>query len=41
MVEKLAAVSREKLGKRLGVLSVQDLERVENALLMVLGFADD
>ncbi len=39
MIEKLAAVSRTKLGERIGVLSEEDIDRVEQALAIVLGFA--
>jgi mRNA interferase MazF len=39
MTEKIMAVSRTKLGKRLGVVKSEDMERVEEALLLVLGFA--
>lgn len=35
MVEKLAAVSRTKLGERIGVLTQEDMDGVEQ----VLGFA--
>jgi mRNA interferase MazF len=40
MVEKLTAISRDKLGKRIGALSLQDMARVEQALLLVLGLAE-
>ena len=39
MTEKLTAVPRSKLGNRIGTLSDEDLEQVELALLVVLGFA--
>jgi mRNA interferase MazF len=39
MVEKITAIPRDKLGERIGQLSAQDMARVENALLLVLGFA--
>ena len=39
MVEKLAAVSRAKFGKRVGELNDEDMEAVERALHLVLGFA--
>jgi mRNA interferase MazF len=39
MAEKLTAVSRSKLGKRIGTLSDEHMEQVELALLLVLGFA--
>lgn len=39
MVEKLLAVPRSKLGKRIGELSSEDMTRVEQAMLLVLGFA--
>lgn len=39
MVEKLAAVSRTKVGKLVGKLAEEDMEAVERALHLVLGFA--
>ena len=39
MVEKLAAVSRTKVGKLVGKLADDDMEAVERALHLVLGFA--
>jgi mRNA interferase MazF len=39
MTEKITAVPRTKLGKRLGVVTIDDMERTEEAILMVLGFA--
>ena len=39
MTEKLTAVPRSKLGNHIGTLSDEDMEQVELALLMVLGFA--
>ena len=39
MVEKLTAVPRSKLGHCLGELSDEDMGRVEQTMLMVLGFA--
>jgi mRNA interferase MazF len=39
MIEKLIAVPREKAGERIGQLSAEDLARVEDAMLLVLGFA--
>ena len=39
MAEKLIAVPRDKLGLRIGVLSDVDMTRVEQALVVVLGFA--
>lgn len=39
MAEKLIAVPREKLGKRIGELSGEDMTQVEQAMLLVLGFA--
>ena len=39
MTEKITAVPRTKLGKRLGVVTSDDMERAEEAMLMVLGFA--
>ena len=39
MVEKITAVPRDKLGERIGQLSAEDMTRVEQAMLLVLGFA--
>lgn len=39
MTDKISAVARSKLSERVGVLADEDMERVENALLLVLGFA--
>jgi mRNA interferase MazF len=39
MVEKLLAIPRDKSGKRIGELSGEDMMRVEQAMLLVLGFA--
>ncbi len=38
MADKLAAVSRTKLGERIGELSEGDMTRVEHAMLLALGF---
>ena len=38
MADKVTAVPRTKLGRRLGVVSEAELARVEDALLLVLGF---
>lgn len=38
MTEKLAAIPRNKLGKRIGSLSGAEMAQVEQALLLVLGF---
>lgn len=40
MTDKITAVPRARLGKRIGALSPQDMVRVEQALLLVLGFGD-
>jgi mRNA interferase MazF len=40
MVDKIMAVPREKLGRKIGVASAEELARIEDALLFVLGFAD-
>lgn len=40
MVDKIASVAFSKLGKQIGVLSGDDLARVETALLLVLGFGE-
>ena len=39
MVDKIMALSRNRLGQRVGVLSSNDLARVERALLVFLGLA--
>ena len=39
MVDKLTAVARTKLGKRLGRLDEHDLERLERAILIFLGYS--
>lgn len=39
MADKMIAVQREKAGERIGQLSAQDMARVEEAMLLVLGFA--
>ncbi len=39
MIDKVVAASRERLGQRLGVLSIQDQERVDEALLVFLGLS--
>ena len=39
MTEKLTAIPRSKLGERVGALTDDDMERVERALQLVLGFA--
>jgi mRNA interferase MazF len=39
MVDKISTVSHGKLGKRIGTLSTDDMIRMEQALLLVLGFA--
>jgi mRNA interferase MazF len=40
MSEKITAVPRARLGRRIGLLSGDDMARVERALLLVLGFGD-
>lgn len=39
MADKIMAVSRSKLGRRIGAVSAEEMNRVENAMLLVLGFA--
>jgi mRNA interferase MazF len=39
MIEKITAVHRSKLGRRIGSVTPEDMERVEEAMLIVLGFA--
>jgi mRNA interferase MazF len=38
MADKIMAVSRTKLGRRLGAVSAADMARVEAAVMIVLGF---
>ena len=38
MADKIMAVSRNKLGRRMGALTDEDMALVEQALLLVLGF---
>lgn len=38
MADKVMAIPRNKLGRRLGSIGPADLARVEHALLLVLGF---
>ena len=38
MADKIMAVSRNKLGRRIGALTDEDMAKVEQALLLVLGF---
>ena len=40
MVDKIMAVPRARLGKRVGALTTEEMSRVEQALLLVLGFGD-
>ncbi len=39
MVDKMIAIQREKAGQRIGHLSAEDMALVEEAMLLVLGFA--
>jgi mRNA interferase MazF len=39
MGDKVMAVPRSKLGRRIGFLTANDLDRVEYALVVALGFA--
>jgi mRNA interferase MazF len=39
MTDKIMAVDRTKLGRRIGAVSAEDIGRVEEAMLLVLGFA--
>jgi mRNA interferase MazF len=39
MVDKIMTVARTKLGRRLGEVNAEDMARVEDAMLLVLGFA--
>ena len=38
MADKVMAVPRSKLGRRLGIIGQGDMARIETALLVVLGF---
>lgn len=38
MVVKIMAVDRTKLRRRIGAVSADDIDRVEEAMLLVLGF---
>jgi mRNA interferase MazF len=40
MAEKVTAVSRSKLGRRLGAVGAADLARVQAAVMLVLGFEE-
>ncbi len=40
MSEKITAVPRTRLGKRIGRLSIEDVARVDGALLLIMGFAE-
>jgi mRNA interferase MazF len=40
MIDKMTAVHRSQLGKRIGALGPEDMTRVEQAMLLVLGFGD-
>jgi mRNA-degrading endonuclease toxin of MazEF toxin-antitoxin module len=39
MADKIMAIAKTKLGKRLGAVTSEEMERVEEAMLIVLGFA--
>jgi mRNA interferase MazF len=39
MVDKLAAIPKSKLGERIGSLSIDDMARVNRALIVFLGLA--
>ena len=39
MAEKVMAIARTKLGRRIGAISAEEMARVEDALALVLGFA--
>lgn len=39
MVDKVMTVARTRLGRRLGEVNAEDMARVEDAMLLVLGFA--
>lgn len=40
MADKIMAVSRTKLGRRLGALTDDDMAQVQQALMLVLGFEE-
>jgi hypothetical protein len=40
MVDKMTAVHRSQLGRCIGALGPEDMTRVEQAMLLVLGFGD-
>ncbi len=40
MTDKISAVARGKLGERLGTLTDDDMARVQQALMLVLGFEE-
>ncbi len=39
MAEKIMTVPRSKLGRKIGAATVEDMDRVEQVLAIVLGFA--
>jgi mRNA interferase MazF len=40
MTDKISTVARSKLGERLGALTADDMARVQQALMLVLGFEE-
>ena len=40
MTDKISTVARTKLGERLGTLTGDDMARIEQALILVLGFEE-
>jgi mRNA interferase MazF len=40
MADKITTVRREKLGKRIGALDAEDMERLSRAILVFLNLAD-
>ena len=40
MADKVMAIARTKLGRRIGAIAAADMARVEQALALVLGFAE-
>lgn len=38
MADKVMAIPRTKLGRKIGAVTADDMDRVEQALLLVLGF---
>ena len=39
MIDKVAAIPRSKLGRRIGRISAADIDRVNDAIMIFLGLA--